>query len=67
MVPARQAGGFGCKMDGGPLSSKALAGFVRPTKGVDNSGGSTHNLYAISYGIMHGITYIIVLGMGSAC
>ena len=26
MGPARQIGGFGCKMEGGPLSSKALGG-----------------------------------------
>jgi hypothetical protein len=27
MGPARQVGGFGCKMEGGPLSSKALGGW----------------------------------------
>ena len=28
MGPARQGGGFGCKMEGGPLSSKALGGVM---------------------------------------
>ena len=28
MGPARQGGCFGCKMEGGPLSSKALAGLI---------------------------------------
>ena len=30
MGPARQAGVFGCKMEGGPLSSKALGGMLPP-------------------------------------
>ena len=32
MVPARRVGDFGCKMDGGPLSSKAL-GILLPFAG----------------------------------